>query len=116
MVIILLTLGARTSRPHSVQSTLNSFLPVRRLFTLRAQCGRDVRAPSETEPPLRLQSLLDVRDNVIHTLDADRDPNQPIRDSQLPTPRRRQIPMRSSRRMQHAGKNIAQTGRSHTEL
>ena len=42
--------GARTSRPHSMRSMLiyhySQIVPT--LFVLRAQCGRDVRAPSNT--------------------------------------------------------------------
>jgi hypothetical protein len=42
-------LGARTSRPHSERSSLSPLalaLALERFFALRAQCGRDVRAPS----------------------------------------------------------------------
>ena len=43
-------LGARTFRPHSMQSRLKpSWIAIvgdKQGFALRAQCGRDVRAPS----------------------------------------------------------------------
>src|SRR5207244_13616820 len=38
-------LGTRTSRPHSVRSTLCFPYLYKRSFALRAHCGRDVRAP-----------------------------------------------------------------------
>src|SRR5712691_3322228 len=63
----------------------------------------------------RSQSLLDVRDDVVDALNADRDPNQPVADTQFFATRGRQIAMRSSRRMQHAGKNVAETRRAYAE-
>jgi hypothetical protein len=42
-----LVLGPRTSRPHSAAGAQDLDPPI---FALRAQCGRDVRAPSEMEP------------------------------------------------------------------
>jgi len=46
-----LMLGARTSRPHRAGAAKSSQCPDQfvaiSLFALRAQCGRDVRAPSE---------------------------------------------------------------------
>src|SRR5205823_2340250 len=34
------------SRPHSVRGTVNHFPLVPEVFAIRAQCGREVRAPS----------------------------------------------------------------------
>jgi hypothetical protein len=42
-----MALGARTSRPHSVRSTLVFLLQPATRFALRAQCGRDVCVPSD---------------------------------------------------------------------
>ncbi len=41
-------LGARTSRPpERASARLITFLKSKPLFALRAQCGRDVRAPGD---------------------------------------------------------------------
>jgi len=45
-------LGARTSRPHCPQAAFLETENGGLFFALRAQCGRDVRAPSIGELPI----------------------------------------------------------------
>ena len=63
----MLTLGTRTSRPHSVRSTLNPFLAMGQamVFALSAQCGGDVRA-SGIKCPRNQAELAGFRYTIQH--------------------------------------------------
>jgi hypothetical protein len=59
---------------------------------------------------LSLQRPLYIRNNVVNVFDADRNPDQPVSDPELFPAGRRHIPVGRRGWMQHAGKNVSQTG------